>query len=103
MLSGPSRTVVGEGILVILQGGSSRHLVAGSGRTMMSVQGLGFPGCSSHLNGTEAMAWSGGVAIPDGCSGERAVAAAAVAGNGNLNGSSPLSSLMFVCNLGVDR
>ncbi|GER37317.1 acyl activating enzyme 1 [Striga asiatica] len=71
---GPSRTVVGEGILVILpppesarsisrQGGGSGSLAGpdpGSGTVMMSVQGRGFPGCSSHLNGTEAWVSSGG-------------------------------------------
>lgn len=72
---------MGEGILaILLQGGGSRHFAAGSGRTMMSVQGLGFPGSSSHLKGTEAKAWSGGVAIPDGWSGE----SGAVGRNGNL-------------------
>ncbi|KAL9250819.1 hypothetical protein AKJ16_DCAP12405 [Drosera capensis] len=33
-------------------GGSSKHLVAAVVVAML--QGLGFPGCSSHLNGTEA-------------------------------------------------
>lgn len=60
---GPSRTVVGEGVLVIMLdstivslGGSSRHLltVVVVGWRMRSVQGRGLPGCSSHRKGTEA-------------------------------------------------
>nr|GLL35583.1 hypothetical protein Itr_chr09CG12540 [Ipomoea trifida] len=39
------------------------------GRAMRSVQGRGFPGCSSQRKGTETAVWSGGVSIP-GCSGD---------------------------------
>ncbi|KAL3615721.1 hypothetical protein CASFOL_041382 [Castilleja foliolosa] len=90
---GPSRTAVGEGILVILpplgstavvilQGGGSKMILPGPGmgKGMMSVQGRGLPGCSSHLNGTEAKVWSGG----GGWSGEWIVAAGK-GKNGNLS------------------
>lgn len=75
--------MVGEGVFVILLGsknslgGRSKHLgdsvVVLVGRVMRAVQGLGFPGSSSHLNGTEAEVYRGGVSIPE-CSGDCTVA-----------------------------
>ncbi|KAJ0837390.1 hypothetical protein HanRHA438_Chr16g0777681 [Helianthus annuus] len=32
----------------------------------MSVHGLGLPGCVSHWKGMDAVAWCGGVSVPDG-------------------------------------
>lgn len=71
--------MVGEGILEMLMastcnlGGNSKHfgvsLGMGFEKLTMSVQGLGFPGSSSHPNGTDAEVWRGGVSIP-GLSGE---------------------------------
>lgn len=83
---GPSRTVVGEGVLVNLQGGSSKVL----GRGIMSEQGRGFPGCSSHLNGTEAEVWRGGV---DGWSGDSMLPAPApICKNGSFTAQKHASS-----------
>jgi len=50
-------------------GGSSKHL-ANLGLDWVAQEGLGLPGASSHLNGTEANVWIGGVNIPagDSCS-----------------------------------
>lgn len=68
----------------------------------MSVQGRGLPGCSSHLKGTEAKVWSGGVEVPDGWSGEcMAMVGAGRGKNGKLSvekhGSVSSSSAMFAC------
>lgn len=61
--------MVGEGSFVSHSnlGGSSKHFVAKSLTLARAVQGLGFPGSSSHRNGTDAdELWSGGVSIPEG-------------------------------------
>ena len=74
---------MGEGILVIMAsvkslGGNSKHLLVVVSVVLLvivsvvvrAVHGLGLPGSSSHLNGTEAVVvWSGGVSIP-GCCGD---------------------------------
>uniref|UniRef100_A0A7C9D8C0 Uncharacterized protein n=1 Tax=Opuntia streptacantha TaxID=393608 RepID=A0A7C9D8C0_OPUST len=77
-LSGPSSTVVGEGVLVVnlasvksRRGGRSRHLgvvvvVAVEGRARV-VQGRGLPGCSSHLKGTDACVCRGELRFPECC------------------------------------
>lgn len=63
---------MGEGILITISlGGRSKDLgwdplVV----VVVVVQGLGLPGSSSHLNGTEAEVWSGeGTTIPGGSGG----------------------------------
>lgn len=72
---GPSKTVVGEGILVILTasvislGGRSRDLAIfdlHDGVAAAPAMVRGFPGASSHWNGIEAKVWSGGVNKPGG-------------------------------------
>lgn len=68
--------MVGEVVLVILEleegssnslGGRSKHLgsVMAEEKGIRLVQGLGFPGSSSHRNGTEAEVYSGGVSMPE--------------------------------------
>lgn len=71
---------MGEGVLVIL-GVDSMYSLGGSSKNLGSIvsmgldgekrieQGRGFPGSSSHLNGTDAKVCSGGVSAP-GCSGD---------------------------------
>lgn len=66
---------MGDGVWVTLMGsknslgGRSKHLGYSrpvlAARVMRVVQGLGFPGSSSHLKGTEAEVCSGGVSMPE--------------------------------------
>lgn len=96
---------MGEGVFVILLGskkslgGRSKHLgdsaVGAVGRVMRAVQGLGLPGSSSHLNGTEAEAYKGGVSVPE-CSGDCTVA---IENRGSF-GVEVVSSSMATCLLG---